>query len=297
MKTSNRFFASIRTLATIVLAIVFTSVSLHAQTPEANQPIRITTIPSATLALMAFVDTKVIQLPGQNLGAPLNSVVTGTFKVPADGNIKLQLTLKHVGNQPINHTVRIELINPNGVIVDKELEFIVKHNEVRTATLTAVATTATSGCSGLNTWKYRVINNDNVNHQVTLVDGTATVPDATGFRTVFPSGGYTLAQNAFGDFVFKTPKGHNGGMKIKIIYNGVSTVEGRLFKAGVEPSPNEANAIVIKSATASGQTMLKSVAAGDVTATDQFWTVRLRNKTGTQVTNAKITVEFTDCFE
>jgi hypothetical protein len=297
MKASNHFCASFRTLATFVLAIIFTSVSLHAQTPEANQPIRIATIPSAALALMAFMDTKVIQLPGQNLAAPLNSVVTGTFRVPADGNIKLQLTLKHIGNQPINHTVRIELINPHGVVVDKELEFIVKHNEVRTATLTGVATTGTSGCSGLNTWKYRVINNDNVNHQITLVDGTATVPDATGFRTTFPSGGYTLAQNAFGDFVFKTPKGHNGGMKIKIIYNGASTVEARLFKAGVEPSPNEANAIVIKSCTESGQTMLKSVVVGDVTSVDQFWTVRLRNKAGVQVTNAKITVEFTDCFE
>ena len=297
MKTSNCFFASVRTLATLVLAIVFTSVSLHAQTPEANQPIRIATIPSASLALLAFVDTKVVTLPNQTLAAPLNSVVSGTFKVPADGNIKLKITLKHVDNHPVNHTVRIELIDPNGAIVDKEVEFIVKYNEVRTATLTGVATTSTSGCSGLNTWKYRVINNDNVNHDATFVSGTATVPDATGFRNIFPTGGYTLAQNAFGDFVFKTPQGHNGAMKIKIIYNGASTVEGRLFKAGVEPSPNEANAILIKSATASGQTMSKSVAAGDVTTNNQFWTVRLRNKTGTQVTGAKITVEFTDCFE
>lgn len=205
--------------------------------------------------------------------------------------------MKHIGNQPVNHTARVELINPNGIVVSQIAEVVIQHNIPKTVTLTGIATTATSGCSGLNTWRYRVTNNDNVNHQATAVDGTATVPDATGFRSIFPSGGYTLAQNAFGDFVFKTPKGHNGGMKIKVTYDGVSTVEARLFKSGVEPAPNEANALVIKSITASGQIMQRSVVATDVTSTDHFWTVRLRNKTGTQVTNAKITVEFTDCFE
>ena len=297
MKTSNRFFVPFRTLTTMVLAIVFASVSLKAQIPTANQPIRIATLPSSTLSLLSFVDTKVINLPTQVLGAPLNSAITGLFKVPADGNIKLKVTLKHVENQPVNHTVRIELINPTGGIADKEPEIVVLHNSPKTVYLNAVATSANSGCTGLNTWKFRVINNDNVNHQATEVSVSATVPDATGFRNIFPSGGYTLSQNAFGDFVFATPKGHNGSMKIKVTYDGASTVEARLFKPGVEPSPNEANATTIKSITASGQTMSKSVAATDVNAANQFWTVRLRNKTGTQVSNAKITVEFTDCFE
>lgn len=297
MKTSNFSHATLRSLAALLLVALCSNVSLNAQEGIPNQVIRIATIPAQSLALMALVDTKTIDLPNQTLGAPLNSVVTGTFRVPADGKITLKLILKHIGNQPVNHTARVELVNPSGVVVDKEQEVIITHNTPKIVTLTAIATTATSGCSGLNTWKYRVINNDNVNHQATAVDGTATVPDATGFRSVFPSGGYTLAQNAFGDFVFKTPKGHNGGMKIKVTYNGASTVEARLFKAGVEPAPNEANAIAIKSITASGQILQRSVGAGDVTATDQFWTVRLRNKTGNQVTNAKITIEFTDCFE
>jgi hypothetical protein len=231
------------------------------------------------------------------VGAALNSSITGTFKVPADGTITLKLKLDHKGNSPVNHTVRIELRDPNNVVVKKINEFIVKHNMITTATLTAVASKELSGCSGLNTWSYKVINNDNVNHQSTLVDGTVTTADATGFRTVFPTGAYTLTQNQYGDYVFQTPMGHNGKLKIKVTYNNNSTVEARLFKPNVEPAPNEANATAIKNITDSGQILEKSVGSGDVSAANQFWTIRLRNKLAQSVSNAKVTVEFVDCFE
>lgn len=289
--TTMRFFA------TLFLAVCATSISLWAQVPVPNQGIKIATIPQATIAQMVIIDTRIVDLPAQTLGAAYNSTVGGSFKVPADGQIVLKLSFDHKGPLPINHTVRIELRDPNNVVVAKINEFIVAHNQVKTATLTAIASTALSGCGGLNRWSYKVINNDNVNHQATLVSGTVKTADATGFRSVFPSGGYTLSQNQFGDFVFQTPKGHRGSMKIKVSYMGSATVEARLFKPNVEPAPNEANAVEIKSITASEQSFVRLVSATDVDAPNQFWTIRLRNKSLNRVTNAKVTIEFTDCTE
>lgn len=298
MKQSFNFSSiTMRFFASLFLVVFAASISLKAQEPIVNQRIKIAAIPQANIAQLIFIDTRTVDLPKQTLDAPLNSSIGGTFKVPADGQIVLNLKFDHKGQLPINHTVRIELRDPNNVVVAKINEFIVVHNVVKTATLTANASKALSGCGGLNRWSYKVINNDNVNHQATLVDGTVKTADATGFRTIFPTGGYTLTQNQFGDFVFQTPKGHKGAMKISVLYGGVATVEARLFKPNVEPTPNEANAVEIKSITASGQSFSRNVLATDVDATNEFWTIRLRDKSANKVTNAKVTVEFTDCSE
>jgi hypothetical protein len=297
MKTFNIISNTFCALALLAIATFATPTSLTAQILVPNQHIKIATIPSGVLQQLTIIDTRTVDLTGQTLAAPLNSSISGSFKVPADGTITLKLKFDHKGNLPINHTVRIELRDPNNVVVKKINEFIVKHNLITTATLTAVASKELSGCSGLNMWSYKVINNDNVNHQATLVDGTVTTADATGFRSVFPTGAYTLTQNQFGDYVFQTPIGHKGQLKIKVTYNNNSTVEARLFKPDVEPAPNEANATAIKNITDSGQILVKSVVSGDVSAANQFWTVRLRNKLPQSVSNAKVTVEFVDCSE
>jgi hypothetical protein len=296
MKTSLSISNILRSLA-LFIAVFSTAASLKAQEGTPNVPIKINTLPPMVFQQLAIIDTRTIDFPPQVLGAPLNSTISNAFKVPADGKITLSVKLDHKGNAPVNHTVRIELRNPAGAVAASINEFIVKHNEIRTATLSAIATEAQSGCSGANMWSYRIINNDNVNHQATLVDAKAIVPDATGTRSTFPTGAYTLTQNQFGDYVFRTPKGHNGGIRITVTYGGGTNVEARLFKPGVEPAPNEANAVVIKNLTASGQTVSRSVSTNDVTATDQFWTVRLRNKSAQTVTNLRVKVEFTDCTE
>lgn len=303
MKTLNVISNTFCAWALLVMATFAAPSSLTAQLPNQptqlpNQAIRIMTLPPALLQqLAAFTDTRPIDFPPQNLSALLNSTVGNTFKVPADGTITLKLKFDHKGNLPINHTVRIELRNPNNVVVKTINEFIVKHNLITTATLTAVASKELSGCSGLNMWSYKVINNDNVNHQSTLVDASAIIPDATGERSTYPAGSYTLTQNQFGDYVFKTPVGHRGRVRIKVRYTTGTQIEARLFRPGVEPAPNEANYAAIKNITETNQYLDFNFGSGSVDTANEFWTVRLRSKSAQTMNNVHVKVEFTDCSE
>ena len=135
MKTFISLSNIVRSLALCVAIAAFTSVSLTAQI--ANQPIRIATIPDAVLQQLAFVDTKNVDFAPQLLAAPFNSTVGNTFKVPADGKITLKVKVTNKGNSAINHTVKIELIDPTGAVKAKINEYIVDNNTPKTATLTA----------------------------------------------------------------------------------------------------------------------------------------------------------------
>lgn len=296
MKTSISLSNILRSLALFIAIASSTSVALTAQTP--NERVRIPTISPAVLQQMAaFPDSRAIDFAPQLLAAPFNSSVGNTFKVPADGKITLKVKVTNKGNGAVNHTVRIELIDPTGAVKAKINEYIVDNNTPKTATLTAIAGKEVSGCGGANRWKYKVTNNDNVNQQATLVDASAIIPDATGSRVAFPSGAYTLTQNQFGDYVFKTPVGHKGRVRIRVYFNGGAPVEARLFKPGVEPAPNEANHTGIKSITQSGLFLDYEFADEGLVDVNEFWTVRLRNKSGQTQTNVSVKVEFTDCSE
>ena len=296
MKTSISLSNIVRSLALFIAIASFTSVALTAQTP--NESIKIGSIPqNIRTILAAFPDSRTIDFAPQLLAAPFNSSVENTFKVPADGKITLKVKVTNKGNGAVNHTVRIELIDPTGAVKAKINEYIVDNNTPKTATLTAIAGKEVSGCGGAKRWKYKVTNNDNVNQQATLVDASAIIPDATSSRAAFPSGAYTLTQNQFGDYVFKTPAGHKGRVRIRVYFNGTAPVEARLFKPDVEPAPNEANHTGIKSITQSGLFLDYEFADEGLVNVNEFWTVRLRNKSGQTQTNVSVKVEFTDCSE
>ena len=298
MKTFIYLSNIVRSLALCVAIAAFTSVSLTAQI--ANQPIRIATIPQAVLQQLAFVDTKNIDFAPQLLAAPFNSTVGNTFKVPADGKITLKVKVTNKGNSAINHTVKIELIDPTGAVKAKINEYIVDNNTPKTATLTAIASKEVSGCGGANMWKYKVTNNDNVNQLPTLVDASAIVPDATGIRAVHPTGSFSLTKNDYGEVVFQTPVNHNGRLRIRTYFsNGVGDdkVEVRLFKAGVEVLPNESNFVAMKLIEQSGGYVEYNFGASTVTAPNQFWTVRFRNKGVSTLSSVSVKPEFTDCSE
>ena len=299
MKTSISLSNIVRSLAIFIAIASFTSVALTAQTP--NESIKIGSIPqNIRTILAAFPDSRTIDFAPQLLAAPFNSSVENTFKVPADGKITLKVKVTNKGNAAVNHTVRIELIDPTGAVKAKINEYIVDNNTPKTATLTAIAGKEVSGCGGANRWKYKVTNNDNVNQLPTLVDASAVIPDATGIRAVYPTGSFSLTKNDYGEVVFQTPVNHNGRLRIKTYFSngaGDDKVEVRLFKAGVEVAPNESNFVAMKLIELSGGYVEYNFGAATVTGANQFWTVRFRNKGVSTLSSVFVKPEFTDCSE
>jgi hypothetical protein len=121
-----------------------------------------------------------------------------------------------------------------------------------------------------------------------------------GIRTVHPTGSFSLTKNDYGEVVFQTPVNHNGRLRIRTYFsNGVGDdkVEVRLFKAGVEVMPNESNYVAMKVIEQSGGYVDYNFGTSAVTAPNQFWTVRFRNKGASTLSSVVVKPEFTDCSE
>ena len=109
-----------------------------------------------------------------------------------------------------------------------------------------------------------------------------------------------MTKNDYGEVVFQTPVNHNGRLRIRTYFsNGVGDdkVEVRLFKAGVEVLPNESNFVAMKLIEQSGGYVEYNFGASTVTAPNQFWTVRFRNKGVSTLSSVSVKPEFTDCSE
>jgi hypothetical protein len=263
------------------------------------QPIVYTAIPQVNIVALLIVPTETKVLVTDALAAPVNSFKTGTFIVKADGNVSAKVKLTHTGDRNANHTVKVELIKPNGTVISKNDRVIVRYNAPTEITLSAFASTAESGCTGAHTWTVKVTNTDDVNEQTTKVEYTVTSPTATSTRPTFPDAAFTVAQGAAIDRVFSIPAGHNGTLNIKLNFTGTAPLKLHLFKPGNVPVTLTGN-VKNQSMTATGQTMTYTVNATDVPtgAADTFWhLVALNTGTGASDSNISYEVKFTDCFE
>ena len=285
-------------LRSVAIAILFlaTAANVSAQL----QPIVYTTIPPSTYALLVFLSAETKTLSADVVAAPINSYKTALFVVKADGNVTARVKLTHAGDRNANHTVKVELLKPNGMVAAANERVIVKYNTPTEITLTATASLTESGCLGANGWRVKVINTDEVNEQTTKAEYTVTTPTATSTRPTFPNAAFSLTQGASIDRVFSIPAGHNGTLTIKANYTGTAPIQLHLFKPTSAIPVSLSGAVKTQTITATGQTMTYTVNATDVAAgaADTFWHIVGLN-TGTGATDSNITyeVKFVDCFE
>ncbi len=263
------------------------------------QPIISSSIPQVNIAALLIVPSETKTLTTDALAATLNTYKTASFIVKADGNLSARVKLTHTGDRNANHTVKVELLKPNGTVAAKNDRVIVRYNTPTEITLTATVSTSESGCSGANTWIIKVTNTDDVNEQTTRIDYTVTTPTATSTRSIYPNTAFTLAQGASIDRVFSIPAGHNGTLTIKVNFAGTAPLKLHLFKPGNVPV-TLLGSVKTQSMTATGQSMTYTVNATDVPtgASDTFWhLVALNTGTGASDSNISYEVKFTDCFE
>jgi hypothetical protein len=294
MQTNPLAGTTFRTLA-IVALVATTFSTAFAQL----QPIISSTIPTANLVALLFVPTETNVLLTDAIAAPVNSSRTGSFRVKADGPVAATVKLTHTGDRNANHTVKVQLIKPNGTVAASNDRVIVKYNTPTEITLRSTASISESGCSGTNLWVIKVTNTDDVNEQTTSAAYTVTTPTATSTRATYPAAAFSLAQGASIDRVFSIPAGHNGTVTIKATYTGTAPIKLHLFKPGAVPV-TLLGAVKTQTLTASTQSMTYTVNAADVAAgaADTFWHIVALN-TGTGATDANVVyeVKFVDCFE
>ena len=289
---------SATTLRSVAFAIAFltTATTAFAQL----QPIVYTTIPSVTMANLVLFQSETKTLSTDIVAAPVNSYKTALFVVKADGGVTAKVKLTHTGDRNANHTVKVELLKPNGSVAAVNERVIVKYNTPTEITLTSTASLSESGCSGTNGWRVKVINTDNVNEQTTKAEYTVITPTATSTRPTYPQAAFSLTQGASIDRVFSIPAGHNGTLSIKVTHTGTAPIKLHLFKPGTVPV-TLIGAVKTQDMVIMEYTMTYTVNATDVAAgaADTFWhIVALNVGTGSSVdSNIVYEVKFVDCFE